>query len=268
MDSRPEISIIMAVYNCEDTVIESMESILNQSFQDFEFVICDDCSEDNTYEIIRSYADRYPDKIVVLKNERNSKLAYSLNCCLQHARGNYIARMDGDDVSESDRLQKQYDFLVARPDYDLVGTSVSFFDGGEVWGGLRKTAIPNKKDKLGGVCFNHATILVKEAVYNSLGGYTDVARTVRCEDLDLWYKFFAAGFKGYNMEEALYRVRLAPSDMNRRKFRDKINGVKTRISGYRLLGFKWYDYVHLLKPIVAAFVPNRLMLLYHKMVLR
>lgn len=268
MADDPKISVIMGVYNCESTVAEAIESILGQSFTDFEFVICDDCSVDNTYQIICDYAERDSDRVVVLRNEKNSKLAYSLNHCLRHARGKYIARMDGDDLSVSDRLQKLYEFLEANPGYDLVGSAVSFFDGAGIWGTNEKREHPNKRDKLGGVCFNHASIMMKRATYEKLGGYTDVPRTVRCEDLDLWYKFFAAGCKGYNLKEDLYHVRLAYNDMKRRKFEDRLNSIKTCIVGYKSLGFRWIEYGFLIKALIAAILPNRIMFTYHKLVLR
>lgn len=100
---KPEISLIMAVYNCQDTVAEAIDSIIGQTFQDFECIICDDCSTDDTYRIVCEFANEYPDRIVVLRNERNEKLAYSLNHCLRHAKGEYIARMDGDDISLPER---------------------------------------------------------------------------------------------------------------------------------------------------------------------
>lgn len=264
----PTISIIMAVYNFQDTVAEAIDSILDQTFQDFEFIICDDCSSDNTYHIVCEYAERHPDKIVVLRNERNSKLAYSLNQCLQHVRGKYVARMDGDDVSVPERLQKQYDFLKANPGYDLVGTGIALFDEQGDWGRLVKKRIPQRKELLRGPCFNHATIMIKKSAYDRVGFYTDLPRTLRCEDVDLWFKFFAAGFQGYNMPDLLYRVRTNANEMKRRTLSSRLNGIRTMVAGYRLLKFPWPCYFCLMKQIIAVLVPSRVMLFYHKRVLR
>lgn len=256
----------MAVYNCQNTVAEAIESILDQTFQDFEFVICDDCSDDGTYQIVCNYAERYPDKIVVVRNEKNSKLAYSLNHCLRNVRGKYIARMDGDDASVPERFEKQYDFLQKNRQYDLVGTAMSFFDESGEWGKVEKNQLPSVKDKLGGVCFNHATIMIKKSAYDCVGNYTDIPRTLRCEDIDLWYKLFAAGLKGYNTKDVLYRVRVDEDAMKRRSFALRLNVFKTMSAGYKLMNFPWPYYIFLLKPLIAGLIPNRMMLIYHKIV--
>lgn len=78
-----KVSVIMGIYNCEQTLKESIESILNQSYQDFELIMCDDGSKDNTYEIAKQYEDKYPQKIILLKNKTNKGLNYTLNKCLK-----------------------------------------------------------------------------------------------------------------------------------------------------------------------------------------
>ena len=124
----------MAAYNSETTIAESIESVVHQTFTDWEFILCDDGSSDNTYRIIKEYEARYPGKIIGIQNERNSKLPYSLNHCLQYASGQYIARMDADDRCYPDRLEKQYAFLSAHPEIDVVGTGMTCFDGDRITG--------------------------------------------------------------------------------------------------------------------------------------
>ena len=89
----------MGIYNCADTLAAAIDSILAQTYTDWELILCDDGSADRTYEVAEDYRSRYPEKIVLLKNERNMGLNYTLNRCLEQAKGAYIARMDGDDVS-------------------------------------------------------------------------------------------------------------------------------------------------------------------------
>ena len=117
----PKVSIIMATYNCEDTLRKSVNSIVSQTFSDWEFIICDDCSTDGTYEILLEYKNQYPDKFVILHNKVNSKLPFSLNRGLEVARGEYIARMDGDDEALPDRLEKQVAFLDSHSEYSEIG---------------------------------------------------------------------------------------------------------------------------------------------------
>lgn len=120
----PKVSVIMACYNAEKYLCESIDSILSQSFQDFEFIIIDDASTDSTASIILSYSDN---RIVYLRNESNRKLSYSLNRGLAIAKGDYVARMDADDISQRNRLLKQVKFLDTNPDYGVVGSAIQMF---------------------------------------------------------------------------------------------------------------------------------------------
>lgn len=253
----------MAVYNCGQTVVEAIESILSQTYKNWEFIICDDCSTDNTHEILLCYKEKYPDKFIILKNEHNSKLPYSLNRCLRHTCGEYIARMDGDDISQPERLEMQLEFLQKNPAYDLVGTSMIPFDqnGDRPPRSCKKD--PNKFDLIKNSCFNHATILMKKSIYDSLNGYTVLPRTTRGQDYDLWFRFFAAGFKGYNMQTPLYKVRESLGDFKRRTFKVELYSVQTRLVGYKLLNYPLRYYIFAFKPIVVGLIPNRIMYLYH-----
>ena len=258
-----KISIIMAVYNCEETISEAIDSILAQTYNNWEFIICDDCSTDKTYAIVESYQQKYPNKIVFVKNETNSKLAFSLNHCLRYAKGKYIARMDGDDISVPERLERQFEFLEKHPEFDLVSTAMIPFDEhGERQPRISKE-IPDKYDLLKNPCFNHATILMKKSVYNALNGYTVLPRTTRGQDYDLWFRFFAAGYKGYNMHEALYKVREGINDLNRRSFKTRLQAVNTALYGYRLLNYPLKYYLFAFKPVIAGIIPKRIIFLYH-----
>ena len=107
----PSVSVIMGIYNCADTLNEAIDSILNQTFRDWELIMCDDGSQDNTYELAQQYVQRYPEQIVLLKNEKNMGLNHTLNRCLQAASGEYIARMDADDLCSRDRFETEINVL-------------------------------------------------------------------------------------------------------------------------------------------------------------
>jgi glycosyltransferase involved in cell wall biosynthesis len=124
--SNPRITVLMAVYNSEQYVREAIESILNQSFHDFEFLIIDDGSTDSSPSILAEYAARDP-RIVLAPNEGNIGHANSLNKGLKMARGEYIARMDSDDISLPDRLLRQVAFMDAHPNIGICGTWLRFF---------------------------------------------------------------------------------------------------------------------------------------------
>lgn len=114
MNNTPKISLIMSVYNGEDYLYEAVESVVNQTFKDWELIVINDCSTDSTAEILNDFAQRDA-RIRVYTNEVNLRLPSSLNRALEIARGIYIGRMDADDICLPDRLQKQYDFMQAHP---------------------------------------------------------------------------------------------------------------------------------------------------------
>lgn len=120
-----EVSVIMPVYNCEKYIGEAINSILNQSFKDFEFIIINDCSTDKTREIITSYIDN---RIMLIDNNRNLGLSESLNKGLALAKGKYIARMDGDDIAYINRLELQYNFMEENKEVGLCGSSIEVFN--------------------------------------------------------------------------------------------------------------------------------------------
>ena len=111
-----KVSIIMGIYNCAATLPEAIDSILAQTFSDWQLVLCDDGSKDNTYTVAKAYQEKFPDKIFLLQNERNMGLNHTLNRCLQVATGEYVARMDGDDISLPTRLERENAFLDAHPE--------------------------------------------------------------------------------------------------------------------------------------------------------
>ena len=260
-----KISVIMGVYNCALTLPEAIESILAQTYTNWEFIICDDCSTDNTYEVAEAYRQRFPDKITLIRNETNRKLAASLNHCLEYADGEYVARMDGDDISLPERFEKQIAYLREHPEIDLVGTLMQQFNDSGRGAIVPKTEHPDRFSLRRIVPFHHATIMTYKRVYDALGGYTVAERTARCEDYDLWFRFFDAGLKGATLQEALYLVREDEMAIRRRTFRSRWNGFETTRYGFKLLH---YPKSWLLRPfasmLVKSMVPAKLMLLYRK----
>jgi len=130
----PEVSVVMSVYNGEKYLAEAIESILNQRFTDFEFIIIDDGSFDSSPSLLARYGQRDP-RILIHRFDRNRGLSTALNFGIHHARGEYIARMDGDDISLPNRLQEQVVFMDAHPKIDICGTWVELIGDfqGQVW---------------------------------------------------------------------------------------------------------------------------------------
>lgn len=263
MDNQ-KVSVIMGIYNCADTLPDAIESILNQTYTDIELIMCDDGSTDNTYSIAELYAEKNPEKIILLKNSKNMRLSYTLNKCLQSSSGRYVARMDGDDISLPDRIEKQVSFLREHPEYVVVGTAMQRFSDegdGDIQFGFEH---PDKYTLHKMVPFNHATILTYKYVYDKLGGYTVSERTRRSQDYDLWFRFYALGYNGDSLREPLYRVREDINAIKRRTLKNRWQAFQTAKIGYKMLG---YPKIWLIKPAFAmlkGFVPAGAVLLYRK----
>jgi len=131
-ESLPAISVIMAVYNQRDYVSAAVESVVNQSFNDWELIICDDGSSDGSSEILRSYENMYPQKIKVLRNQRNLGVSRARNMALSGSRGKIIAFLDSDDWWEKDKLDKQLTLLKGSPDAGFVFTMVNVIKDGNI----------------------------------------------------------------------------------------------------------------------------------------
>ena len=131
---NPEISAIMGMYNCADTLSEAIESILNQTMKEWELIMCDDGSSDATCEVAELYMKRYPEKMILLRNRENRGLNYTLNRCLKAAKGKYIARMDGDDICLPERFAAEYETLETEKTISIVSTDMGYFDQTGIWG--------------------------------------------------------------------------------------------------------------------------------------
>ncbi len=259
---KPLVSIIMGVYNGEDTIEKCVNSIFSQTYDNWEFIICDDCSTDDTYYILKKI-QRRDNRILLLHNKKNKRLAATLNYCLQYAKGKYIARMDADDESMPERLEKQVGFLEAHPEYAVVGTARYITAEGKIMGIRRGYVVPDRSTLLKDVPYGHPTIMMREEVYRALGGYRESKDTMRSEDLDLWFRFYAYKYQGYNIQEPLYKYTESICDYKKRTLIAGIYTAKIFLRGYKMLDFPFYQYIFAIKPIISAILPSVFMYRYH-----
>lgn len=265
---KPKVSIIMGIYNCEYTLEQCIESILNQTYDNWELIMCDDCSEDKTYNIAFKYTELYPEKIKLIRNKENLTLAPTLNKCIELVTGKYIARQDGDDLSHKDRIQKQVKFLEENKKYDLVGTGMTSFNEKGIVGIHKLKNNPSKEDMIYGVTFAHATVLIKTEVMKQLKGYSEEEYANQLEDYELWSRFFKGGYKGYNLQESLYYVREDDSAYKRRNIKRRLRGIKLRLIVARRLKFNIRGYLLGLKDIVALVVPSKILRIYYERIIQ
>lgn len=263
--NKPKVSIIMGIYNCEHTLEESINSIINQTYDNWELIMCDDCSKDNTYEVAKRYAEIYPNKIKLLKNEKNLTLAPTLNKCIEHVTGEYIARQDGDDISEKNRIKTQVEFLEKNKDISIVGTNMVSFDEYGCYG-VHSLGESLDRDYYlkKGVIFFHATILIRTEVMKKLNGYSTKWYAVQAEDYELWSRFIKEGYKGYNLQENLYYVREDVNTYRRKNIKRRLRGLVLKFKVNRRLNASISAYMYMLKDILAIFIPRWIFVKYYR----
>ena len=259
-----KVTVIMGIYNCADTLGAALDSLLAQTFSDWNLVMCDDGSGDATYQIAEQYRAANPEKMTLIRNERNMGLNHTLNRCLALADGEYIARQDGDDLSAPTRFEKEAALLDARPDIAIVSTAMTFFDENGTWGQSRPTEFPQKTDFIAGTPFCHAPCMVRREAYEAVNGYSEEINYLRVEDYDLWVRMYARGFRGQNLPEPLYAMRDDRSAYSRRRFRYRINEARVHIQAARLLHLPARAYLYALRPIAVGLLPERAYRALHK----
>jgi glycosyltransferase EpsE len=267
--SKPKISVIMGIYNCESTLDEAIESILDQTFTDWEMIMCDDGSSDNTYKKAKEYEKKYPGKFTVIKNEHNMGLNITLNKCLELAKGEYIARMDGDDISLPERFEKEVEMLENHPEFAIISTPIIYFDENGDWGQGKAIEKPQISDFFHHApFFCHAPCMVRREAYIKVGGYSTDKRTLRVEDCNLWYKMYAEGYRGYNLQEPLYKMRDDKNAYKRRTLKTRLNETYVVYDGINRLGLpKWY-YIYVVKSftmnVIKGLMPGKIYVYLHK----
>lgn len=262
----PEISVIMGVYNqfSKDVLLAAVNSILNQSFQDFEFIIYDDGSLPEAANILREI-ERLDNRIILIGQEQNHGLAFSLNACIEVARGKYIARMDDDDISYSARLEMQRQFLEEHPEYAWVGCNIDLFDEDGKWGRRNMPAYPTEKDYLRFSPYAHPTVMYRAEIFDSKLGYVVSRDTLRCEDYEIFMNLREAGLRGANLQETLFGYRESKESYKKRSLRHRWNEAKCRYRNFRALGILWpVGWLYVLRPLVACLIPVKLLAWYKR----
>ncbi len=203
----PLVSVLMPVYKTAPYLREAMDSILSQSFTDFELIVLNDCSPDNADEILDSYHDP---RIVRYTGERNVGLSNVLNVGIELSRGRYIARMDSDDLSLPERFRVQIDYLEEHPEIDLVSVGMQLFgEKDEIW--IREQ--DPEKVKINALF--HSPVLHASSVWRKHrfeeNGLRFRQEMVPAEDYDLWTRALIKGLKLVNLPMVLYKYRIHPS---------------------------------------------------------
>lgn len=204
MRKKLKLSVVMAVYNGETYLREAIDSILNQTFTNFEFIIINDGSTDGTQQILESYKDPR----IIPVHQEHLGFTKSLNNGIALAKGEYIARQDADDISMPDRLEKQIEFLERHKNIALLGTATKFVDekGRYLYTiefSCDHFAIERGMNRQNH--FIHGSVMFKKQYFFELGGYRDFFLT--SQDFDLWLRFIE-NYEVANLSNPLYKRRI------------------------------------------------------------
>jgi len=229
--NSPAVSVVMSVYNGEKYLRQAIDSILNQTYTDFEFIIIDDGSTDSTREIVRSYGDS---RIQFVQNGGNIGLTKSLNKGLQIAEGRYVARMDADDLSSPYRLKTQMDFLEDHPDYAVVGTFLNIIDENSNYVQTAHKPVTDsmirehvKHDN----CIAHGSAMIRKSCLTDIGFYDESIE--RSQDYDLFLRL-SEKYKMANIPQCLYMWRDHEDNVSTKHRNEQmhfVEMVKTRAQG-------------------------------------
>ena len=253
---NPLISVIFSVKDGEDYLQDAIESILNQQFTDFEFIIVNDGSTDGTGKIIDRYASQ-DSRIRVFVNEKNIGLTKSLNFAARKARGKYFARMDADDIALPLRFEKQVEFLNSNPDVVLVGSGYKEINSSGEEVGSR--SFPEDDDSLRRVLikhnpFFHSSILMRGNVFNSCNGYDEGFR--QAQDYDLWFRFLNHG-KIANLSEPHMKRRYSDNIISVRSEKKQVkNALKARYRALRRGQYSLNHSKYLIRPALVWLFPS------------
>ena len=257
-NSIPKISVVMSVYNEEKYLPEAIESILNQTFEDFEFIIVNDGSTDRSLEIIQSYDD---DRIVLI-NQENTGLAKALNNGIAISKSDFIARIDADDIAMPERLEKQLAFLSNSPSYIIIGSNAAIIDkdGHFVCDSHLFVTDEEMKGMLPNTPFIHPSVMFKKKSFYEAGKYPEYMINF-AEDVVLINRMAKLG-KFANISENLIQYRIVPTANSPRdkKISKRLKKILSKAIKHNKISDKNFSY---LKTITSNRNSKEMLANYH-----
>ncbi len=260
MDERsaPKVSVIMSIYNQwnSEYLDQAIMSILNQTFGDFEFIIYDDGSDPLICRLLEKY-EQLDNRVVLIHSAENCGLAYSLNTCINVAKGKYLARMDDDDISDPERLAVQYKYMEEHPEIAYAGCNARLIDAEGVWGHRVMPEFPLKHSFLRYSPFIHPSVMIRRSIFDTQEAYRHSKDTWRCEDYELFMRLMRLGYRGANIQQELFGYREDAASYRKRKFRYRMDEMKLRYRNFKELDMLYpAGWLYVIRPLAAAVVPS------------
>ena len=244
---------------------KSIESILNQTFSDFEFIICDDGSTDDTGKILESYKQK-DKRIILIHNDVSKGLAYSLNKCIEVSRSNILARQDADDTSELNRFEVQYRYVQSHPQYAIVGTSWNnVSEDGEILKVTHPIAVLTALNQAKGGSYMHPSWMMRKNMLKEVGFYTVNKYTIRNQDYHLVMKILGVGMKISNLNDILYNYKVDDNMIARTRNWKRVKGLMWIIyDSFRRNNMPLWCYIYITKPLIVHLIPMFILKKYYK----
>ncbi len=228
--NKPLVSVVMPVFNAEAYILESVNSMLNQSYIHLELIIVDDACTDSTMEKIQMIKD---DRIVILRQTNNSGLASCLNQAIRYAHGAFLARMDADDISLPDRIEQQLLAMEREPTVAVLGTGMQYFGASTYKNYFPPSHELCKSKLLFNVCCGHSSILMKREVFEKNENFYNAALEQYSEDYDLFVRLIGQ-YRFMNLQKLLVRYRTYPPSL--KKYAEDRRRTNSKAVRNRMLG--------------------------------
>lgn len=211
----PFVSVIIPTYNRRQFVCDAIDSVLNQTYKDYEILVVDDASADETYEFLK---EKYKDKIILIRNKENRGVSFSRNIGMKNSKGEYICFLDSDDIWKKNKLAQQIEFFKNHPDSVVNQTEEIWLKDGKFKNQKKKHAKPNGEcfTKILSICLVCASaVIIKREIFNEVGLFDESLEV--CEDFELWLRI-GAKYPIHLLPEALTIKRSGHSDQLSAKF--------------------------------------------------
>lgn len=252
-----QITVLMSVYNDEKYLKESIESILKQSVKDFEFLIFEDCSTDNSRIILKEY-EKKDKRIKLVLNTSNKGLSFNLAKGVLMAKNEWIARMDADDIALKERFSLQLDYIKKHPKVDVLGGYVIDIDENGLEKGIRKVPLThNKISSLIWTCpFIHPTVIYRKKSILEAGSYNKDLR--RRQDYDLWFRCHKMNLEFANLDVPLIYYRATDDYYKKNDYTVQLNQVKLGFKGAFLVKSSPIAYIGITVAFFKGILPIKL----------
>lgn len=252
---KTKVTVLMSVYNDEEYLRDSVESILNQSYDNFEFLIYDDASTDGSTKILREYALK-DKRIKLIVNEVNRGLSYNLDRGVKSSETKWIARMDADDIAVSNRLELQMSYIIDNPEIDILGGYATDIDENGNKLGLRK--VPITHEKITALIWTspviHPTVLFRKEAIIKAGSYN--SELYRRQDYDLWFRCCAMNLNFANMDIPLIYYRVTDNYFKKNNFKVQIDQARMGWRGAKLVKASPIAYVGIFIVLIKGISPS------------